>query len=138
MADTRQPKAPLAGDVAADPSKVKSAGPSEELSPEEQAAIRASDSADAATPKAPGPDTSGKRVRYIPYKGGTHAEVGSADFSREGLEHAKVEFNFRNNLFTAPVGDGKRNTLTQEAADLLTERYPTMFEYLDEGESDSE
>jgi hypothetical protein len=137
MAETRKPNAPLAGDVANQPGKVKSAGPAADLSPEEQEAIRASDSADAATPKAAGPDTSGKRVRYIAYGGGTHAELRRADFAREGLDHPDVSANFRNNVFTFEVGEGK-GKLSQEAADLITKKYPTMFEFLNENESSDE
>lgn len=125
-----QPRTPLAGDVQATP---KDLGPAENLSPEEQQAIRSSDKRDV-SPRGPGPDTSGTRVRYIPYGGGTHAEVRSSDFQREGLNHQTVNFNFRNNVFTAEVGNGEQGTLSQEAADMLTSKYPTMFEYLDEGE----
>lgn len=111
----------------------KTVPPSADLSPAEQAKIRSSDAADT-SPRAPGPDTSGKRVRYIPYKGGTHNEISAADFKREGLDHPSVSANFRNNVFTYEVGTGQKNSLTEEAAKLLTEKYPTMFEYLDDGE----
>lgn len=132
MADPKQPKAPLAGDVQATP---KDVGPAAELTEDEQEAVRQSDKRDV-SPRAAGPDTSGKRVRYIPYGGGTHAELRKGDFKRAfGVDHPSVQANFRNNVFTFEVGDGKRNTLTEEVADLLTKNFPTMFEYLDEGAS---
>ncbi|AAN02082.1 gp28 [Mycobacterium phage Barnyard] len=131
MAESK-PKAPLAGDVQATP---KNVGPAADLSPEEQEAVRQSDKRDV-SPRAAGPDTSGKRVRYIPYKGGTHVELRKSDFKQAfGVDHPGVQANFRNNIFTFEVGDGKRNTLSQEVADLLTEKFPTMFEYLDESPS---
>lgn len=132
MADTTKPKAPLAGDVQATP---KNVGPAAELTEDEQEAVRQSDKRDV-SPRAAGPDTSGKRVRYIPYKGGTHVELSKADFKRAfGVDQAGVTANFRNNIFTFEVGDGKRNTITEEVADLLTKNFPTMFEYLDESPS---
>ena len=127
---TNQPPAePPSQPVVNDPAKLKDVGPADEMTPEEQEAVRASDSRDV-SPRAAGPDTSGKRVRYIPYKGGTHVELRRSDFRREGLDHPGVQANFRNNVFTFEVGDGKHNTLTEEAAELLTKKYPTMFEYL--------
>jgi hypothetical protein len=130
MAETTKPRAPLAGDVQATPKDV--GGPAADLTDEEQAAVRASDKRDV-SPRAAGPDTSGKRVRYIPYKGGTHVELSKQDFKRAfGIDHPGVHANFRNNIFTFEVGDGKRGTLSDEAADLLTKNFPTMFEYLDD------
>lgn len=124
--------------VVSDPAKLKDVGPADEMTDEEQAAVRASDKRDV-SPRAAGPDTSGKRVRYIPYKGGTHNEISKADFKRAfGIDHPSVQANFRNNVFTYEVGDGKRGTLSQEAADALTSSFPTMFEYLDESPAESE
>lgn len=105
------------------------------LTEEEQEAIRQADKRDR-TPRAPGPNTKGERVRYIPYGGGTGAEVTAADFQRTfGVKHPKVEFNFRNDVFTAPVGNGRNNTITKEVADLLTSQFPALFEYMGKTET---
>ena len=108
--------------------------PADELTPSEEAAVRASDPAVRGEPRAPGPDTSGRRLRYIPYKGGTHHELRASDLAREGFSgHGKVDFNFRNNAFTAVVGTG-RGEVAPEVAEHLAEKFPTMYEFMDNGE----
>jgi hypothetical protein len=77
-------------------------------------------------------DTSGKRVRAIPaYPGQTTAVVLKAsDFAAHDVDHPQVEFNFRKDDFTLPVG--KKGGLSEEAADFLTENFPEQFEYMNE------
>jgi hypothetical protein len=107
-------------------------GPSADLTPEAEAAIRASDPADV-SPRAPGPDTSGRRVRAIPYQGGTRIELRTADFANHGIpDHPPVAWTFRKDDLTVPVievGNGEGNTLRADAAEMLTKKFPTTFEY---------
>lgn len=108
-------------------------GPSESLTPEQENEIRANDTADV-SPRAPEPDTSGKRVRAIPAVitkttgNATTIEVRKSDFAAKGIDHPTVTFDERKDRFTLPVG--KPGGLSQEAADFLTKNYPTSFEYM--------
>jgi len=107
-------------------------GPSEDLTPDQQAEILANDTADV-SPRAPEPELSGKRVRAIPAvitnsgDRGTTIEVRKSDFASKGIDHATVVFDSRKDHFTLPVG---KNGLSEEAADFLTKNYPTSFEYM--------
>jgi hypothetical protein len=82
------------------------------------------------SPRGPAPDTSGKRVRAIPYKGGTTVVVDAKDFKSNGVTQGKVTWDFRKDNFTVRVANGKNNTLSAEAAEFLTKNYPTSFEYM--------
>jgi hypothetical protein len=88
------------------------------------------DTADNAVP-GPAPDLSGKRVRAIPGAGGTTVLVRRQDFKQHGIDHGDVQFDFRVDRFTLPVGKDK--ALSTEAADFLTKNFPQSFEYLDTG-----
>lgn len=80
--------------------------------------------------RAPGPDTSGKRVRAIPTHGGTTIEVGTADFESIGVkDHPPVRWDFRKDNFTVAVGNGD-NEISQAAANALTKYEPLRFEFL--------
>jgi hypothetical protein len=77
-------------------------------------------------------DTSGKRVRAIPAKGGTEVVVRPSDFKRAlDLDHPKVTWNFRRDNFTVAVGKGE-GKISPEAADALTKNFPESFEYMNE------
>lgn len=78
------------------------------------------------SPRGPAPDTSGKRLRAIPQRGGTLVEITRVDFARHGIDHDTVQFsNFKDN-WTLKVGRG----ITAEAADFLAKFAPETFEYL--------
>lgn len=82
--------------------------------------------------RAPGPDTSGKRVRAIPTHCGTSVTLSTADFQQVGVKgHPPVTWNFRKDNFTVAVGteDGQ---LSPEAAEAITKHEPTRFEYLND------
>lgn len=81
------------------------------------------------SPRAPEPATDGKRVRAVPYQGGSTIIVDPADFARIGLEQKKVTWDFRVDNFTVKVGTDE-GEISQEAADALTKRYPETFEYI--------
>ena len=83
------------------------------------------------SPRAPAPDLSGKRVRAIPYAGGTTVEVTSKDFRDNGIKHPTIVFDFRRDNFTLPV-DPKpgQKGLSKEAADFLTREHGHQFEYM--------
>lgn len=76
-------------------------------------------------------DTSGKRVRAVFYGGATTVEIEKKDFADHGIDHPTVRFDFRKSEGTLAVKDGK-NCLSAEAADYLTENFPTEFEYIGE------
>jgi hypothetical protein len=75
-------------------------------------------------------DTSGERVRAIPAKGGTLVRVTKGDFARNEIDNPTVEFSFRKDNFTLPVGKGQ---LSAEAANFLTKNFPESFEYINKG-----
>lgn len=82
--------------------------------------------------RAPGPDTSGKRVRAIPTHGGTAVTLSTADFEQVGVKgHAPVKWDFRKDNFTVSVGN-EDGQLSQAAADAITKHEPTRFEYLND------
>lgn len=74
-------------------------------------------------------NTSGKRVKAIPFASGTTVVVREADFkSAGGFDHPEVTWDYRIDDFTVAVGP----SLTQEAADFLTSKYPDSFVYVGE------
>ena len=80
--------------------------------------------------RAPGPDTSGKRVRAIPTHGGTAVTVSTADFEQVGVKgHPTVSWSFKKDNFTVPVGNDS-GQISQAAADAITKHEPLRFEYL--------
>ena len=99
--------------------------------PEALTAAEVTDERDV-SPRAEAPDTSGKRVRAIPYKGGTTVIVDETDFRNNDVKQKTTTWDFRKDNFTVKVGNGENNTLTKEAAEMLTRDYPTQFEYLSE------
>jgi len=108
-------------------------GVADSLSPNEQDDILANDEADV-SPRA-AVNSGGKRVRAIPAtitKSGdtsTVVEVRKTDFARNGIDHPTITFDLQRDNFVVPVGEGP-NCLSPEAADFLTSRYPTSFEYI--------
>lgn len=82
-------------------------------------------------------DLSGKRVRAIPSVitrstgNATTIEVTRADFNTHDIDHPTVTWDFRKDNYTLKVGT-KAGQISEEAADFLTEKFPTSFEYLDE------
>ncbi|AEL97938.2 hypothetical protein CL65_gp030 [Mycobacterium phage Patience] len=110
------------------------AGEAAPLSPEEQSSILASDVADT-TKKAKVSVPKGKRIRAIPTNitrsgdVGTTVEIRAEDFQRKGIEHHTIRFDFRNNSYILPVGDGE-GKVSEEAANFLTSNYPTSFEFM--------
>ena len=84
------------------------------------------------TERAPGPDTSGKRVRAIPTHGGTSVVLETADFEQIGVKgQSKVVWNFRKDNFTVSVGS-ESGQISEAAADAITKHEPTRFEYLND------
>ena len=75
-------------------------------------------------------DLSGKRVRAIPaFVGQTTAvRITKQDFAEYEIDHPTVEFNFRKDQFTLPVG--KPRGLTKEVAEFLVTEFPEQFEYM--------
>jgi hypothetical protein len=84
------------------------------------------------TPRVGGEKPTGKRVRAIPYHNATTVRIRPMDFKLGGIDHPKVEWDFRKDNFTVAVGP----ELSQEAADYLTENFPTDFEYINDGSDD--
>jgi hypothetical protein len=138
MANTPQKAAPAKA-TQAGTREVPGAENAAPLTPEEQNEVRAADTADV-SPRAAGPDLSGERVRAVFYGGGTTKEVSKRDFARFEIDHPSVVFDFRKDDATLRVDPPKGfSGLTKEAADFLTSRFPTEFEYVDQGDSnDSE
>lgn len=88
-----------------------------------------SDSADT-SPRGPAADTSGKRVRAIPYQNENRIELSANDFKTLGVKHKAVRFDQRVNHFTLAVGDGD-GELSAEAAEKLTKLHGHAFEFMD-------
>lgn len=89
-------------------------------------------------PRIPAPELSGKRVRAIPYKGGTQIHLRRQDFANYGVDHPDVTWDFRKikGNMSVPVDDSEKpvkNTLTSEAAEMLVDKFPTQFEYMNDG-----
>lgn len=101
-----------------EPAGAETAGP---LSPSE-----VKDEAVKATPVAPKAAPPAKRVRAKPFAGGTTVVIRDSDFARGGISHPRVEWDFRRNNFTVPVGNGG---LSKEAAEYLVNTFPSQFEY---------
>jgi hypothetical protein len=108
-------------------------GGSAELTPDEEAKIRESDSRDVSPRRE---KVTGKRVRAIPSvitksnDRSTTVQVRRSDFKMHGINHPTVTFDFRNQNCSLPVG--KPGGLTEEAAEFLTSEFPTSYEYLSE------
>jgi len=81
------------------------------------------------SPRAPAPDTSGKRVRAVPYQNGSTVIVDAKDFREYGIDHKQVKWDYRKDHFTVKVGTGD-NQISQEAADFLTQNHKETFEYM--------
>lgn len=102
-------------------------------------AAEVTDAADT-SPRAVNKKLTGKRIRAIPAvltKAGdraTSVELRPSDL--EGAGGPKLSrgltWDSRVNSFTLPVG-GDSNPLTDEVAEFLTEKYPTSFEYINQG-----
>jgi hypothetical protein len=92
------------------------------------------DEADVSPRTAPA-DTSGKRIRAIPYQNASTVRVRPMDFNLGGIKHDLVEWDFRKDNFTLPVG-GDNEVISQEAADYLTKNFPTDFEYINDGKDE--
>lgn len=89
--------------------------------------------ADAAdtSPRGPAPDTSGRRVRAIPYQNGNRIKLSSADFKqRGGFDHPPVLWDQRVDNYTVAVGTGY-NQISEQAAEFLTKNFKETFEYID-------
>ena len=78
------------------------------------------------SPRAGKPKLTGKRVRAIPYKGGTQVLIRASDFEYLGIKHPAVLWDFRKNKRTVEVG----REISAEAAKLLCDKYPTRFEFM--------
>lgn len=78
------------------------------------------------SPRGPEPDTSGKRVRGIPQRGGTLIEITRADFKKHDIDHETVQFSGFKDNWTLAVG----KSISVEAAEFLTKFAPETFEFL--------
>lgn len=68
-----------------------------------------------------------KYIKAFPTKGATTLRIPASDFKQYGnVDHDTVEFDFRNKEYKLLVG----SEISQEAADLLTGRYPETFKYV--------
>lgn len=83
------------------------------------------------SPRGPAPDTSGKRVRAVPYQKGSTVRVREATFREHGIEHPTVVWDYRKDNFTVAVGtqDGQ---ISEDAANFLTRKFKETFEFLDQ------
>lgn len=81
------------------------------------------------TESAPAEVTSGgKRVKAVPFSGGTTIVVRSSDFDKAGnIDHPDVTWDYRVDGFTVEVGKG----ITAEAADFLVNNYPDSFRFVE-------
>lgn len=66
-----------------------------------------------------------KRIKAIPFSGGTTVVVRAVDFANAGVEHSDVTWDYRIDNFTVAVGDG----ISAEAANLLVKKFPGSFEF---------
>lgn len=87
--------------------------------------VPVADSADV-SPRGPAPDTSGKRLRAIPQRGGTLIEVRASDFAANGIKHDTVRFSHFKDNWTLKVGHG----ISEDAAEFLAKFAPETFEFL--------
>ena len=108
-------------------------GPTESLSPSEVQDARDT------SPRVEAKPVTGKRVRAITYKGGTQVHVRRSDFANNGIDHDDVTWDFRQvkGDFAIPVGTEK-GELSEEAAKMLTEKFPAQFEYINDAPAESE
>lgn len=67
-----------------------------------------------------------KRIKAIPFSGGTTVVVRDVDFSNAGVEHPSVKWDYRIDNFTVTVGD----KITAEAANLLVNKFPDSFKFV--------
>lgn len=73
----------------------------------------------------------GRRLRAIPYAGGTTIVVSQADFRANGISHPTVTFDFRKDHFTLPVDPPKGQAgVSKEAAEFLATNHPNQFEFM--------
>ena len=70
--------------------------------------------------------TSVKRIKAIPFSGGTTVIVRAVDFANAGVEHPDVTWDYRIDNFTVAVGDG----ISAEAASVLVSKFPGSFEFV--------
>lgn len=78
------------------------------------------------TPRQP-VETAGKRIKAIPFSGGTTVLVRTVDFKKAGnIDHPDVTWDYRVNGFTVEVD----KEITAEAADFLVNNYPGSFEFI--------
>ena len=81
------------------------------------------------SPRQPKPEipSGSKYIKAFPAKGATTLRIPASDFQQYGnINHDTVEFDFRNKEYKLLVG----SEISQEAADLLTSRYPETFKYV--------
>jgi hypothetical protein len=89
-------------------------------------AAEVTDEADNAVVHEEPPKLVGKRVRAIPNFGGTTVVIREEDFANNGIDHPTVEWDFRKDNFTVPVGP----QLSEEAAEWLTSEQGHQFVYV--------
>jgi len=87
-------------------------------------AVDAVDAVDTNTDKAEKPV--GKRIKAIPFSGGTTVIIRKSDFEKTGVKHADVTWDYRIDDFTVVVGQG----ITEEAADALVNSFPDSFTFV--------
>lgn len=70
----------------------------------------------------------GKRVKAVPFSGGTTVVVRSSDFQKAGnIDHPDVTWDYRVDDFTVEVG----KEINAEAANFLVNSYPDSFQFLE-------
>ena len=67
-----------------------------------------------------------KRLKAIPFSGGTTVVVRDVDFSNAGVDHPTVTWDYRIDGFTVIVGD----KITDEAANILVNKFPDSFKFV--------
>ena len=99
--------------------------------PQESSASSAPPVVDAAdtSPRGPAPDTSGKRVRAVPYQKGSTVRVREATFAEHNISHPTVVWDYRKDNFTVAVGTNP-GEISEKAANFLTTKFKETFEYL--------
>lgn len=76
--------------------------------------------------EAPKPVSGVKRIKAIPFSGGTTVIIRAADFSNVGVEHPDVTWDYRIDDFTVAIGDG----ISAEAANVLVNKFPDSFTFV--------
>lgn len=68
-----------------------------------------------------------KKIKAIPFSGGTTVIVRSIDFETSGnIKHEDVTWDFRVDDFTVEVG----SQISEEAANFLVEKFPSSFKFV--------